>query len=488
MAGLKRTDAAAANPHARQKTDNNAADRAPDRTLSREPGSIRNPILDDAITPTLLRLALPNILAMGASIAVLIAETTYIGLLGIAPLAAIALMFPLIILMMTMSGGAMGGGVASAIARAIGANDLTRASTLAIHALTIGVCTGLSFSVLLLTFGERILTWMGGRDAVLAEALAFSQIYFTGVVLIWLMNTMMAILRGTGNMVLPSTMAFISAISQIVIGGGLSLGLVGLPQLGLRGIAIGQLSGFSIGVAVMGWYILSGRSRVSLWVPGFRFHREMFLDILKVGALACLYPIQSVLTTAMLTSMLARFGPEVLAAYGIGARLEFLITSIAFSCGVASVPMVGMAVGSGQISRARRVAWTGAAVSALGVGALVAPLALFPDLWTGLFTDNPQVRKATGEYLWIAGPTFSLLAVGISLYFSSQGAAKVLGSVLAQTVRLSVVIFGGWWLISIGVGYVWFFVLAGTAMACFGLFTAATIHWTPWSAAPNRGH
>lgn len=472
MSDLKRTDAVAADPPARQET-------------RKEIGSIRNPILDGAITPTLLRLALPNILAMGASIAVLIAETTYIGLLGIAPLAAIALMFPLIILMMTMSGGAMGGGVASAIARAIGANDMARASTLAIHALTIGVCTGLSFSVLLLTFGERILTWMGGRGEVLAEALTFSQIYFSGVVLIWLMNTLMAILRGTGNMALPSTMAFASAVCQILIGGGLSLGLVGLPKLGLRGIAIGQLGGFTIGVAVMGWYILSGRSRISLWVQGFRFHREMFLDILKVGALACLYPIQSVLTTAMLTSMLARFGPEILAAYGIGARLEFLITSIAFSCGIASVPMVGMAVGSGQISRARRVAWTGAAVSALGVGALVAPLALFPDLWTGLFTDDPQVRQATGEYLRIAGPMFSLLAIGISLYFSSQGAAKVLGSVIAQTVRLSVVIFGGWWLISSGAGYIWFFMLAGAAMASFGLFTAATIHWTSWNAAPR---
>lgn len=471
MADLKRRDAVAANPRARQ-----------------EIGSIRNPVLDDAITPTLLRLALPNILAMGASIAVLIAETTYIGLLGIAPLAAIALMFPLIILMMTMSGGAMGGGVASAIARAIGANDMSRASTLAIHALTIGVSTGLTFSVLLLTFGERILTWMGGRGEVLAEALTFAQIYFSGVVLIWLMNTLMAILRGTGNMALPSAMAFTSAICQIVIGGGLSLGLLGLPKLGLRGIAIGQLGGVAVGVAVMGWYILSGRSRISLLVPQFRFHREMFLDILKVGALACLYPIQSVLTTAILTSMLARFGPEVLAAYGIGARMEFLITSIAFSCGIASVPMVGMAVGAGRISRARRVAWTGAAISALGVGALVAPLALFPDVWTGLFTDNPQVRQATGEYLRIAGPMFSLLAVGISLYFSSQGAAKVLGSVLAQTVRLSVVIFGGWWLISTGAGYLWFFVLAATAMALFGLFTAATIHWTPWSAAqrPTR--
>ncbi|ETR77045.1 cation transporter [Afipia sp. P52-10] len=443
-------------------------------------GRPQNYILEGPITSTLLRLATPNILAMGAGISVLIAETTYIGLLGIAPLAAIALMFPLIILMMTMSGGAMGGGVASAIARAMGAGDTHRASTLALHALTIGIAVGATFSVLLLVFGEQLLIWMGGRNDVLREAKAFSQIYFSGVVLIWVMNTLVAILRGTGNMALPSMIVFSSAACQIILGGTLSLGLFGVPQFGIRGIAVGQLSGVAIGVAVMGWYILSGRSRVSLRVPNFQFHREMFTDILKVGALACFYPVQSVLTAGVLTSMLAHFGPEVLAAYGIGARLEFFLTSIAFSCGVASVPMVGMAVGAGRIRRARRVAWTGAVISAVGVGALVAPLALFPDLWTGLFTENPTVRKAAGQYLLIAGPMFSLLGVGISLYFSSQGAAKVLGSVLAQSVRLAVVILGGLWLMKTDAGYIWFFVLAGAAMASFGLFTAATVRLTSW--------
>ena len=225
----------------------------------------------------------------------------------------------------------------------------------------------------------------------------------------------------------------------------------------------------------MGWYVLRGHTGISLRVPGFRFHREMFTDILKVGALACFYPVQAVLTTSVLTSMLARFGPEALAGYGIGARLEFFLTSIAFSCGVASVPMVGMAIGAGKIARARRVAWTGAVISAVGVGALVAPLAIFPDFWTGWFTDNPLVRKATGEYLQIAGPMFAVFSIGISLYFSSQGSGKVLGSVLAQTVRLSIVIVGGLWLLSIGAGYIWFFVLAGAAMAAFGLFTALMV-------------
>ena len=444
----------------------------------------RNPILDDPITPLLVRLAMPNVVSMAASISVLIAETTYVGILGIAPLAAIALMFPLIILMMTMSGGAMGGGVASAIARALGAGDKLRASTLALHAFAIATLVGMTFTVLLLTFGEQLLTWMGGRNAVLAEALKFSQIFFSSIILIWVMNTLVAILRGTGNMVLPSVIMFTSAACQIVFGGILSLGLFGVPQLGIRGIAIGQLSGTVIGVVVMGWYVFGGYTGISLRVPGFRFHREMFTDILKVGALACFYPVQAVLTTSVLTSMLARFGPEALAGYGIGARLEFFLTSIAFSCGVATVPMVGMAIGAGKIARARRVAWTGAVLSAVGVGALVAPLAVFPDFWTGWFTDNPLVRKAAGEYLQIAGPMFAVFSIGISLYFSSQGSGKVLGSVLAQSVRLSLVIVGGLWLLSIGAAYIWFFVLAGFAMAAFGLFTALMVHITSWGKEP----
>jgi putative MATE family efflux protein len=448
----------------------------------------RNPILEDAIIPLLLKLAMPNIVSMAAQISVLIAETTYVGLLGIAPLAAIALMFPLIILMMTMSGGAMGGGVASAIARALGAGDRLRASTLALHAFAIAISVGMTFSVLLLVFGEQLLIWMGGRNAVLVEALAFSQIFFSSIVLIWVMNTLVAILRATGNMVLPSVIMFSSAACQIVFGGILSLGLFGVPQLGIRGIAIGQLSGTVIGVLVMGWYVLRGHTGISLRVPGFRFHREMFTDILKVGALACFYPVQAVLTTSVLTSMLARFGPEALAGYGIGARLEFFLTSIAFSCGVASVPMVGMAVGAGMIARARRVAWTGAVISAVGVGALVAPLAIFPGFWTGWFTDDPLVRKATGEYLQIAGPMFAIFSIGISLYFSSQGSGKVLGPVLAQSVRLSIVIAGGLWLLSIGASYIWFFVLAGAAMAAFGLFTALMVRMTSWGAERPAPH
>src|SRR5688500_1696518 len=114
---------------------------------------VQNALVERAILRTLLWRAWPNVIALSAGTCVVIAETSYIGRLGVESLAAMALVFPFVILTMTMSGGAMGGGVASAIARAIGAGDIDRASTLAAHAMLIGIALGLVFMLGMLIFG-----------------------------------------------------------------------------------------------------------------------------------------------------------------------------------------------------------------------------------------------------------------------------------------------------------------------------------------------
>jgi putative MATE family efflux protein len=460
-----------------------AETRPHDETRPRDTGSTErsgNPLVEGRILPTLVRLAAPNAVALVVGVIVLIAETSYVGRLGTAPLAAIALMFPIIMLMMTMSGGAMGGGITSAISRALGAGDPARASTLAVHALVLGLCIGLIFSVILVAFGDKILALLGGSGRVLGEAHAFLQLFAFGVVVIWLMNSLAAILRGTGNMRLPSLTVLTSAVCQIVIGGALSLGLGGFPQLGIRGIAIGQVAAFSLSAALMSWYILAGRSPISLVMRPLRLRWSLFVDILRVGAVACFYPVQGVLTIGLFTSMLSQFGPEVLAGYSIGARLEFMVTSIAFATGVASAPMVGMAIGAGRVRRARRVAWIAAAVSFVGVGILALPFAIFPDAWVHIFTDDAGVRDANRRYLSVAAPMYPLLGVGVALYFASQGAAKVLGSVFAQSGRLLFVFVAGWLLTSSGASSTAFFLLAGAAMVVFGLLSALTVWITPW--------
>ncbi|WP_050382642.1 MATE family efflux transporter [Bradyrhizobium pachyrhizi] len=440
----------------------------------------RNALLDGPILRTLLWLAWPNVIALSAGTCVVIAETSYIGRLGVESLAAMALVFPCVILTMTMSGGAMGGGVASAIARALGAGEIERASTLAMHALLIGLTFGLTFMLGMLIFGPRLLELLGGRGNVLAQAIAYSQVFFGGAILPWLMNTMAGILRGTGNMKLPSTMILSSAVWQIILGGTLGLGLGPVPQFGMRGVAAGSLIAYSISISVMGWYLFSGRARVKPKLKGLRVQWAMFIDILKVGAVSCFSPLQSVLTISIFTHMLAQFGTAVLAGYGIGARLEFMLTSVAFAVGIASVPMIGMAVGAERVARARRIAWTAGTVSFLAVGVVGSFIAVFPDLWVNLFTSDPHVRATSHQYLATAAPMYAFIGLAMSMYFSSQGAAKVLGPVLAQTARLIFIGAGGWWLSTHEASAQNFFALAAASMGVLGVLSCLSVILTRW--------
>jgi putative MATE family efflux protein len=447
---------------------------------------VKNALTDGPILRTLLSLAWPNVIALSAGTCVVIAETSYIGRLGVEALAAMALVFPLVILTMTMSGGAMGGGVASAIARALGAGDQDRAATLASHALLIGLCFGLVFMIGMLIFGSHLLALLGGRGQVLAHAVAYVQVFFGGAVLPWLMNSMAGVLRGTGNMKLPSMLILNSAMLQVILGGTLGLGLGPVPQFGMRGVAAGALIAYLISISVMGWYLFSGRARVMPKVRGLRISRAVLGDILKVGVVSCLSPLQGVLSVAIFTHMLASFGTAVLAGYGIGARLEFMLTSIAFSVGIASVPMIGMAIGAGRIARARRVAWIAGLASFLSVGALASVIAVFPSLWVDIFTQDEAVRIASRQYLRTVAPMYAFIGLSLSMYFSSQGAARMVGPVLAQTARLAFIALGGWWQSMHDATAQGFFTLAASSMVLLGVLSCASVimtRWAPKSAA-----
>jgi Na+-driven multidrug efflux pump len=298
------------------------------------------------------------------------------------------------------------------------------------------------------------------------------------------MNSMAGVLRGTGNMKLPSLMILSSAVFQIILGGTLGLGLGPIPQFGMRGVAAGSLIAYTISISVMGWYLFSGRARVIPKIRGLRIQAPMFFDILKVGAVSCFSPLQSVLTISIFTHMLAGFGTPVLAGYGIGARLEFMLTSVAFAVGIGSVPMIGMAIGAGQIVRARRIAWTAAIVAFISVGAMASIIAVFPDLWVDIFTHDASVRAASRQYLTTVAPCYAFIGLAMSMYFSSQGAAKVLGPVLAQSARLVFIGTGGWWLSSHGATAASFFTLAASSMVVLGVLSCSSVILTRWG--PKR--
>jgi MATE family, multidrug efflux pump len=188
---------------------------------TRPPATPAGSLLTSPILPTLLKLALPNAIAMFGTALVAVAETSYIGRLGVEPLAGIALVFPFVMLTQMMSTGAMGGGVSSAVSRALGSGNRERAANLALHAAIIGIGGGLLFTAVMLVFGRVFYALLGGRGEVLEQAMHYSQVLLSGAVSIWLVNTLASVVRGTGDMRVPSLVLIGVAIIQVIVGGGL---------------------------------------------------------------------------------------------------------------------------------------------------------------------------------------------------------------------------------------------------------------------------
>src|SRR6266478_4096319 len=109
-----------------------------------------------------------------------------------------------------------------------------------------------------------------------------------------------------------------------------SAGIGPIPRLGLAGVATDLIVAYALAALYLFWFLRSGRGRLRLKFAVSALRREMFFDILKVGGVSSLGPFQVVLTVLILTRLIAGFGTEALAGYGIGGRLEFLLVPIAF--------------------------------------------------------------------------------------------------------------------------------------------------------------
>src|SRR5689334_11880665 len=214
----------------------------PNRFRDLTPNLVTAPVL-----PTLARLSAPGVLLVAFQTAVSVGDTYFIGRLGTAPLAGLALVFPLVMLVQMASAGAMGGGVSSAIARSLGAGDTARARRLVVHALLIALGMTAAFTLLILAFGSALYRLLGGEGESLANALAYSNMLFGGAITVWLANTLASVLRGSGNMLVPALALIGAAIVQVPLSGWLVLG----SGLGIVGAAIAYVSAFGLAALVM---------------------------------------------------------------------------------------------------------------------------------------------------------------------------------------------------------------------------------------------
>ena len=429
---------------------------------------------------TLLRLATPNVLVMFVQASVGLIETYFVARLGTDALAGVALVFPVLMLMQMMSAGAMGGGISSAIARALGAGRRADADALVVHALAIAVGFGLLFMVAVLGGGRWLYSTMGGSGASLAAALTYSTVLFWGAILIWVFNSLANVIRGTGNMAFPAVVTAVGAAALIPLSPCLIFGWGPFPRLGIAGGAVAVIAYYVAGSIALVAYLRAGRCVVRLSFAGVRFRWPLFRDILRVGAVAALITVQTNLTIAIATGFVGRFGPAAIAGYGTGSRLEYLLVPLVFGLGGPLVAMVGTNIGAGQRDRALRAAWIGAGIAAGLTEVIGLCAAAFPHAWLSLFDTDPAMLDAGSRYLHAVGPFYGLFGLGMALYFASQGAGRLLWPLLANLTRLAIAAGGGWLALRWTGDVTYVFLALSAALAVFGLMNAGAVASGAW--------
>ena len=406
------------------------------------PAERRQMMLSGPIVATILTLAAPNVLNVAMQSLVSIADGWFVGQLGTVELAALALVFPTQMALGQMSAGAMGGGVSSSVARALGSGNRAAAEAAAAHALAIALGMAALFAIVFVGFGRSIYGALGGSGRALDGAEAFATVLFMGCVAHWVANSMASVLRGTGDMKTPGYALVATAALQIPLTGALTLGWFGLPALGIRGPAAASVICFALAAVWMASRLMGRNAALRLHWPKGGFRWASFRDILKVGLIACVVVILTNGTVLLVTGLVGRAGDAAIAGYGIGSRLEYMLVPISFGIGATLTALVGTNIGARQHARAQRLAWVGALMAGGIAAAIGVVVAISPDLWLGLFTNDPAALASGRTYLSIVGPVYGFFGLAMALYFASQGTGEMIWPVAANLSRIVIAVCG----------------------------------------------
>jgi putative MATE family efflux protein len=447
--------------------------------------SARTALLTAPILPTLLKLALPTMTVLVAQTAVNIAEAYYVGFLGTDALAGAALVFPVFMLMTMMSNGGLGSGVASSVARAVGAGRQRDANALLFHAIVLAVLVGALFTLAAELAGPLLYRALGGRGDALDAALQYSDLLFAGAIPVWVVNLQAAALRGAGNVKVPALVTLVGAIVMIPLSPLLIFGFGPIPRLGIGGAGVAFGLYYCGAMLFLLRYMASGRSGLVLSLSALR--GSLFADILKVGLPTAFIALLTNLTVILVTGAVGLFGTTALAGYGIASRLDYIMIPLLFGVGTAALTMVGVNIGAGESARARRIGWISGAMGFLLTGTIGLFVAAFPLLWLHLFSHDADVVAEGVTYLRVVAPAYSLLGFGFVVGFAAQGAGRVLWLFIAISARILIAAGGGWIAVSyFGAGMLELAAMVTASIIAYAaICTVLMLSDSVWKAEPR---
>lgn len=437
-------------------------------TPDTRPATTQTAVLTPAATRwSLLGLGVPVYLELLSGVVAGIIDTIWVSRLGEAAVGAVAVATSLenvllgIILMANI-----GATVLIADADAVGGGrraelpPITRAVAMLWLMITPVVAIGGFF------FREPIARLLvGGEGDVLRLTVEFFAISFPGIAVFFAQNVIDGIFKGTGDTRTPMRMAILANACILVLDPLLIYGVGPLPHMGVQGAALGMLLGRGVALCVS--LALLHRKRLGdtddAGGTGLRWTAAL-RRLLGVGLPAAGDFILRMGISAVLVGIVARFGEDPLAAYGIGIKVLLFVTMAFYAIRQAGSILTARTRGAGEAAEPIIGRQSVVLATLIGAGAGIT-LAVSGRLLMGFFTDEPGVVDSGAVLLWYLLPYLVLLAgvVGLGGVFTGGGRARALFwvTLLGAVVQLPLA-YGLSSLPAFGVEGVWLSMIIGT--------------------------
>ncbi len=359
----------------------------------------------------------------------------WLARLGKVPIAALALSWPLVFLVLSIGSGITIAGTAL-VAQYTGARRPEEANLAA--GQVVGFTTLLA--LLLATAGffaaRPILTLMGAENDLIAAAASYLKIIYAGIPLMFGTFVVTALLNGVGDTVTPMILMAVSVGLNLVLDPFLIFGWGPFPAWGVAGAAVATV--FSRGLlSLVGFlWLFSGRLGVHLRPRHLRLRWGLIRRIVSIGGLASIGQTGTALGFSIMNGALARIGTAVLSAFGIGNAFVSIVLMPAMGLGQATATMVGQNLGAERPDRASRSVWAGIGISStILVIAAVFVLTLRRHL-IGFFLSDPEVLAVGDEMLFLVSLAFPFMGIIQVIMGTYQGAGHTFYSMFFGLFRL----------------------------------------------------
>lgn len=314
--------------------------------MKQEKSSLDN-FVSGSVSSAVLRNVVPAIAAMIMVMIYNLADTFFIGQTGNDYMvAAVSLATPVFLLFMSI-GTLFGMGGTSLISRALGAGKREYAKQVSSFCMWAGILIGAVCSVLLFVFAEPIAVLLGASDQTLEYTRTYLCIVsFSGIFSI-LSNCYTNIIRAEGKSTTAMMGTLIGNLLNVILDPVMILGL----NWGVAGAAIATVIGNAAGAFYYLIYFWRGKSILSIRLSDFRMQNGICSGVLSIGIPAALGSILMSISQILTNSRMAAYGDMALAAYGVAAKVQMIVSLVGIGIGQGVQPLLGYCYGARKKKR-----------------------------------------------------------------------------------------------------------------------------------------